>query len=110
MLKSLFAPLAMKISGGIIAGLLVALALTLWRVDSLSEQRDEARAKVVSEQTRHIVTRSSLTLLTAKLKAYVQAGELRAERLDEALSEVEDETAALRAQADNFDIETVEGL
>ena len=115
MFGNIFAPLAMKISGGIVVALAIALAVTVWRADTISEQRDTARKQVVTEQALHAVTAASLDSLSAQMAALVKEGQLRKERLSEALVKVERDTAPLREQADaiergEIDITTVEGL
>ena len=110
MFTRLFGSTGMQISGGIILALAVALGLVTWRANTLSNRLDDARTSLAAEQTRHSVTRGSLTLLQGKMSDLVKAGKLRAEARDEALAEVAEETAALREEADNFDIKTVEGL
>ena len=101
---------AVKLLGGLAAVLALALAFTLWRADSLSEQRDEAEKALVAEQVRHKVTAASLVALTGELEAFVAAGELREENRDKALDNVAKETKALRDQAEAFDILTVDGV
>lgn len=115
MINQFFAPLLNKIFVGVIAALLLALAFTAWRADSLSEQRDEAEAATITEKALHGVTRASLASLEGRLAVMVRDGELRAERLSEALEDVAEETAPLRSQAEalergEIDITEVEGL
>lgn len=44
MLGDFFAPIAMKVSGGIIAALLIVLGVVTWRADAISNERDELQA------------------------------------------------------------------
>ena len=99
MFGNLFSSLAMKISGGAILALAVALAVTMWRADSISKDRDNLRDLVATERANHAVTRASLDTLANELEGMVIDGELRAERLAEALVAQERETRTLRAEA-----------
>lgn len=115
MIKSFFAPLAIKIFSGVTLALLIALGIAIWRADAISESRDEARKALATEEVRHDVTRASLASLELRLAELVREGELRKARLEEALEKVERDTAPLRKQADQIergeiDIRTVEGL
>ena len=106
---------AVKLLGGAVAALAIALALVMWRADSISKQRDAYRDNLTAEETRHAVTRTSLASLELRLAAMVRDGELRQERLDKAMKAVEADTAPLRQRADELergliDIRTVEGL
>lgn len=106
---------AIGVRGGIAIALGLALAVTMWRADSISEARDKAEDQVVVETTKHAVTAASLDALELRLAAMVADGELRAERLSKAQAEVAKETAPLRAQADAFergeiDISELQGL
>lgn len=100
MIGQFFAPLAIKIFSGITLALLIALGFALWRADSLSDARDEAQRQLVTEEARHAVTRQSLASLAQRLTDMVRDGELRQERLSDAMMEVRQETAELRRQAD----------
>lgn len=115
MIKSFFAPLAIKIFSGVTLALLIALGVVMWRADAISESRDEARKALAAEELRHDVTRASLAGLELRMAELVRDGELRKVRLEEALEKVERDTAPLREQADRLDrgeidIRTVEGL
>lgn len=110
MILDLFAPLAMKIAGGIALALAVALGVTLWRADTIAQERDEAVAASIQAELQHRITAASLAALASELEAMVAEGEARADRVDAALDRVARDGAATLAQADDFDIETVEGL
>ena len=99
MLANLFAPLAMKIGGGIIAALVLALGLTMWRADSISGQRDAMQQALANERAGHAVTIASLDALQAELQEMVDDGTLREERLQEAQEAQEVVTQSLEAQA-----------
>lgn len=102
MIGNLFAPLAMKIAGGLIAALLAALALVIWRADAISDDREALRNTLSAERATHAVTRRSLDVLQAELEQLVKDGQLRAERLAEARQEARKETEALREQAERI--------
>lgn len=115
MIKSFFAPMAIKVFSGVTLALVVALGVAMWRADAISASRDEARKALATEEVRHDVTRASLAGLELRMAELVRDGELREERLREALEQVAKETAPLRKQADQIergeiDIRTVEGL
>lgn len=106
---------AVKLLGGLAALLAVTLIFVMWRADSISEARDAYRDNLTAEETRHAVTRASLASLELRLAAMVREGELRQERLDKAMREVEIQIAPLREEARRLehgliDIRTVEGL
>lgn len=92
------------------AAMLAAIGLLMWRADTISEERDGALQAYAASENRHAVTAASLSALEAELAAMVSDGQLRAERLQKAMQDVEKETAPLREQAKQFDIQTVEGL
>ena len=115
MFANLFAPLAMKVAGGIILALLVLLAFSVWRADTLSTQRDSAVEARITAEARHAVTRASLDALEGELAKMVEDSQLRAARRDDALSQVEEDTRPLRDQAEalergEIDVTEVEGL
>lgn len=102
MISNLFAPLAMKVAGAIIAALLIALALVTWRADQISDDRERLRGTLASEEARHEITRTSLATLEDELTAMVRDGQLRASRLEQARQEQAAATEALREQADRI--------
>lgn len=67
MLANLFAPPAMKISAGLIAGLLIALAFVTWRADNLSGRLERSQAALVTEKAGHALTRASVDTLEAEV-------------------------------------------
>ena len=115
MIGNFFAPLAIKVFAGTTVVLILTLTVVMWRADGLSEARDDAVKATITEKVKHEVTRASLASLSARMEALVKEGQLRRERLDEALEQVEADTAPLRNQADalergEIDISQVEGL
>ena len=102
MFGNLFAPLAMKISGGLIAFLLVALALVMWRADAISEDRERLRNSLATETANHAVTRASVANLKGVLERYVGAGQAAQVAQMAAVEAQADKSAALRAKADRL--------
>jgi cell division protein FtsB len=110
MLGNLFAPLAMKVAGGIAAVLLVLLGIQTWRLSDAKSDLEDKRNQLAASEAQHSVTRASLSTLESELAKMVRDGELRAKRLQEARSEAKeasgalrDRAAALRAQAGSVD-------
>jgi len=87
------------IRGAIAIGLGLALVFTMWRADSLSEQRDEALREVGAIETRLEVSNASLDALQAELATFVEEGALRGERAAEALETAEEAGQAMREAA-----------
>jgi hypothetical protein len=94
-----FAPLAIKIGAGIILALSVALALALWRADSLADARDEALKEVGAVNTRLAVSNASLVTLEGQLDTFVKEGALMQEQASSALLEAQEAGEAMREAA-----------
>lgn len=77
MISNLFAPLAMKIAGGLALGAFVALGVVMWRADAISAQRDALQTKLAGEEARHAVTRQSVDVLETALARFVGDGKAR---------------------------------
>lgn len=90
------------IKGGVIIALGIALAIVMWRADAISADREAMRNTLAAERAQHAVTRQSLATLESELGKMVRDGELRAERLEEALEAQDERSAALRAQAERI--------
>lgn len=90
---------AIGIKGFIAIGLALALGIVMWRADAISADREEQRNALAAERAQHAVTRLSLATLEAELGQMVRDGELRAERLEEAMEAQDERSADLRAQA-----------
>lgn len=99
MMARLLTPLAIKIGGGIIAALLVAIGILVWRADSLSDARDEALRDNGALQTSLAASNASLVALEADLSAMVEEGRLTRARATEALREAEIAGNAMRDEA-----------
>jgi predicted Holliday junction resolvase-like endonuclease len=108
MITKLFAPLAMRVAGGIIALLLIALSLVIWRADAISEDREHQRNLVAQEKAFHEVTKQSLAALEDELASMVRDGQLRADRLAKAQKVQEERTEELREEAERIRTEGVE--
>lgn len=100
MLGNLFAPLAMKVSGGIIAALLIALAIVMWRADAISADREKLRNALAMEAASHAVTRQSVATLEGALARFVGAGRAARAAQLAAIEAQAGDSAALQAQAD----------
>ena len=98
MLANLFAPLAMKISAGIIAALLLALGLLWWQNGRLGDKLGAAVQLAANEAAAHAVTKASLANLELREAVYIREGEARQKAAREALQAQEARTAALDAQ------------
>lgn len=90
------------IKGFVIIGMALALAVMWWRADAISDSREEVRNALAAERATHAVTRSSLATLESELGKMVRDGELRAERLEEAMEAQDERSAALREQAERI--------
>lgn len=97
--------LAAKIAAGIAVALAIALAVVMWRADAISESREKLRNEYAGEQARHAVTRQSVDTLTLEMKRLVEEGEARAKRVDEAMQQVAEDTAPLKAEAERIERE-----
>jgi hypothetical protein len=108
MIGKLFASASMKIATGIIALLVIALSLVIWRADAISEDREHQRNLAAQERAFHEVTKRSLATLEEELASMVRDGQLRADRLAQAQQEQEQQTEALREEAERIRAEGVE--
>ncbi len=92
----------MKIGGGVIAALVIALALVMWRADAISDDREVQRNLVAAERATHAVTRQSVQDLKANLAKFVGAG--RAARVAQlaAIQKQAPKSASMRAQAEEI--------
>lgn len=93
---------AIGVRGFIAIGLAIALGIAMWRADAISADRDDLRDKLAVSEAQHAVTRASLATLERELAEMVRDGELRAERLAEAMDEQDERTAALKEQAERI--------
>lgn len=103
MFGQFFAPLWVRIAAAVFGLLLVALAVQSWRLGAANERAEEARNVLAAERAQHTVTRQSLETLTYEMARLVQEGEARAERVDEAMMRVAEETAPLRRRAEQIE-------
>lgn len=88
--------------GFVAIGLVLALGVQTWRLSSAQGDLEDKRNELATELAQHAVTRSSLATLESELGKMVRDGELRAERLEEAMEEQDERSAALREQADRI--------
>lgn len=100
MIRNLFAPLAMKVSAGLIAALLVACGL-LW-VGWTNADKNTAAAvqRHAYSEAQHAVTLQSLETLKERMQALVDDGVLRKERLSDALMQAREDGEELQREAD----------
>ena len=94
---------AIGLRGFLAIAFAVALVIAMWRADAISDQREDARNALATETAQHAVTRQSLETLTYEMARLVQEGEARAERVDEAMMRVAEETAPLRRRAEQIE-------
>lgn len=99
MIRQFFAPVWVRIAAAVFGLLLVALAVQSWRLGAANERADNERTARITEKVQHDVTRASLDELTFEMARLVQEGEVRAERVNEAMSRVADETAKMKERA-----------
>lgn len=99
MLSNLFAPLAMKVAGGFVAVLVMALAVTMMRADAISEERDLLRNRLEVQQANHAVTKASLEKLERDMARMVNEGAIREQRVNQALATQQERSAVLREEA-----------
>lgn len=103
MFGQFFAPLWAKIAAAVFGLLLIALAVQSWRLGAANERADNERTARITEMVQHDVTRASLDELTFEMARLVQEGEVRAERVNEAMMRVAEETAPLRRRAEQIE-------
>ena len=99
MLKDLNATTAMKVSGGLIVTLGLALSVVMWRADTISGQRDAYRDRLSGEEARHSVTRQSVQHLEASLAKQIGAGKAARVAQLAAIEAQAEKSAKLRAEA-----------
>lgn len=102
MFGNLFAPLAMKVAGGIVGALLIVIGLMWWNTAAISADRERLRNVLAAEKANHAVTRNSVDTLKASLAKMI--GEGKAARIAQ-LAEIERQmvlSAELRERAGNI--------
>lgn len=105
---NLFAPLAMKVAGGIIAALAVGFAVQTWRVNAAhSTIEDQGKAIALGEAKLAISNQSILTLETA-LRKFVGAGRARRVAQLAAIEAQAPRSAAMRREAERIRAELAE--
>ena len=105
-MTKLFAPLAMKVAGGIVAALVLALVFVTIRADSISADRERLRTELAQSNARHSITRLSLQQLQDEMAAIVHAGALRESRVADALVEQRKRSELLHEEAQRILRET----
>lgn len=99
MIRSLFAPLAMKIAGGLALTLAVMLGVQSWRLSSAHNENEALRASYAMSEAQHSITRQSLGELEARLADMIEAGKVTESNLEAAVAEQAERSADLREQA-----------
>lgn len=107
MLSNIFAPLAVKVSAGIIALLVIALVVVTARADAISSEREVLRNRLANAEARHAVTKASLEQMTNDLSRIVYEGATREDRVQQALDEQQERSAVLREEAAKIIAESV---
>lgn len=100
MIADLFAGTFAKVSAGIVAVLLAALVWCWLGWSNADAETEEAQRRLALSEAQHAVTRQSLATLEQEMAELVHAGELRAERLTDAMAQAKDDAAELRREAD----------
>lgn len=100
MIGKLLAGTFAKVSAGIFAVLLAALVWCWLGWSAADAATDEAHRRLALSEAQHAVTRQSLKTLEQEMAELVHAGELRAERLTDAMAQAQDDAAELRREAD----------
>lgn len=100
MISRLFAPLAMKVAGGIIAALLLLGGTLYIQNRSLRADNADLSAELALEEAKHAITKNSLNQLERRLSDMIAAGKLTRERVDRAIEAGNRESEALREQAE----------
>lgn len=86
-ISNLFAPLAMKVAGGIIAVLVLVIVILAWQLDAANERTAKRAAQFAVCEQSHATTRASLKELEAEMAHIVADGARREQRLAEAARE-----------------------
>lgn len=105
MIGNIFAPLAMKIAGGVALAAVAALGVVIWRADAISADRDRLRDKLAGEEARHAVTRQSVLTLESALARFVGDGKARRAAQLAAVDAQKGKSEALRRYADEIRVE-----
>lgn len=105
MLGNLFAPLAMKVAGGLLALALVFAGIQTWRLSGAKADLEDKRNELATERAQHAVTRQSVDTLSNEMKRLVAEGEVRKARVDAAMKKVAKDTAPLRREAERIERE-----
>lgn len=100
MIRSLFATTAMKVSGALIAALLIACGLLWIGWTNADKNTAAAEQRYAHSEAQHAVTLQSLETLKNRLQALVDDGELRKERLSDALMQAREDGEELQREAD----------
>lgn len=108
MIRQFFAPLAMKVAGGIIAVLALACAILWWSNSRKDSQIEDLQQTLAVSEAQHDVTVASLDALTRRMQELVRDGELRRGLLQAAISDAKAEAADLQDEADALRSEAIE--
>ena len=99
MLSSLFAPVAIKVSAGIVAVLVLLVAILGIQLDAADDRAARFAAKAATSEDRHAVTRASLRTLEGEMARLVADGAAREHRVRTALTEQQKRSVVLREEA-----------
>ena len=105
MFGQFFAPLWVKIAAAVFGLLLIVVGVQSWRLGNAQDEIEDQRNELATERAQHAVTRASVDELSFEMARLVTEGEVRAERINEAMSRVADETAPLREEAQRIERE-----
>ena len=102
MIANLFAGTLAKVSAGIAAVLLIALAWCWIGWGNAADERDILVAKLAKSEAQHAVTRNSVDVLEQEMAEMINSGAIRDDRLQAALTEQEERSAMLREEYDRI--------
>lgn len=106
-MKNLFAPLAMKVAGGIVVALLVTIGLLSWQLSDTRGKLEDKRNELASEQAAHKQTATNFRLATAEAERRQAEKVARVEAEQKAITErtvdeYQDRIAAVRERYDRL--------
>jgi len=107
MLTNLLATTAMKVAAAIIAALVLALGICWIGWTSDANRADRNAEKLALSEANHAVTAASYESLSKQMEAMVSAGEMRAERLNDAMAQAQDDADGALDEAERLRAEGV---
>lgn len=87
------------VRGFIALSLGIALALVMWRADSISKDREKLRNDLAGERAAHAVTRQSVRTLSSQIARLMRESQERAEEYERNKKQAERNAARLAERA-----------